>query len=421
MKKLLSFLITLILAGTAGAQSNGVENTYFTHLQQIYFENSANQYNEYLLPALKNYFVRFPQSTQEDQITFMLAKTLQKERRNFSSFYYFARLLFVYQASTLRRQAAQNADSLLLQSHNMAFHEQRDSLHTVFISVKPGSEEQENLFAFFSFIYMLNIDSLQSDLLEDIDRYRIVYGITAPYSDLLLMWKAQIYLHKHDYFAARASLLELIALYPKSAIMPKTLLASAKLSEKPLRKYDEAREYLLKIMNDFPASEESAEAQFLLGRLYENDFKNRRLAIENYRLFIQNFPENRLRCQAFRRLAHLLEQEKIYSEALQTYMQYYQVCADSSGAADALQQILRIAKEKLHDRQRYAETLLLLAAKTENDSLSADYLYQAAETFAGLNGQSERARRTCHLIIKQFSGTKSAMRAKKLLHSFGKK
>jgi len=421
MKKPYLFLFTLVLFYAAFAQESDTENAYFTHLQQIYFENNADQYDGYLLPALKNYFVHFPRSAQEDQIDFMLANILRQEQRDFSAFYYFARLLFVYPASTLRRQAAQNVDSLLLHARSMGFREQSDTIHTALSSCKPGAEKQENLFAFFSFIYMLNMDSLQADLLEDIDRYSIIYGIKAAYSDLLLMWKAQIYLHKHDYYAARASLLEIIALFPKSAIMPKVLLACARLNEAHLQKFNRSKEYLVKIINDYPASEESAEAQFLLGRLYEEGLKKPTLAIENYRLFLQNFPQNRLRCRAFIHLAQLLEDHNTYNEALQTYMEYYQECADSAGAINALQQILRISKEQLHDRQRYAETLLLLAGKAENDSLSAEYLYQAAESFAGLEGKKERARQTCRLILQRFSHTKSALKAKELLQTLKKK
>lgn len=421
MKKVFVVFIILFSWAITKARSDAVENTYFTHLQQIYFENTSGRYNSYLLPALKNFFVRFPHSAQEDQVTFMLANIYQQKQRDFSAFYYFTRLLFVYPASTLLAQAEQNADSLLQGSRNMAFHERSDSLRRILKTVTPGSEQQENLFAFFSFIYMLNVDSLQQDLLEDIYRYRTVFGMDAPYGDLLLMWKAKIYLHAHEYFAARASLLEFIALFPQSAIMPKVLLTCAQISAEPLQAYDAAKKYFVQLINDFPDSPQSAEAQFFLGRLYEKDLHNRRLAVENYRLFLQNFPQHRLRCRAFARLGPLLTEEENYTEALQTYMQYYQACADSAGALNALQQILYLANNKLHDAQRSAKTLLLLAAHSDNDSLSAAYLYRAAATFAGTADQKKRAEETCRLLIKRFPDTESAIRAKRLLESLEKK
>ncbi len=74
---------------------------------------------------------------------------------------------------------------------------------------------------------------------------------------------AVIYLEKQEYQAAAITAATLMEKFPKSSLMPDARLIYAK-SVIPLKKTDEAKNYLKSIGQDFPKSKAAKEAQTLL-------------------------------------------------------------------------------------------------------------------------------------------------------------
>ncbi len=397
------------------AQDVNEESAYFTHLQQVYFENQDHQYDAYLLPRLTWYDILFPNSPQLDQVNFILADLLRQQGKRYPAFFYFSKLIFLHPSSKLQKDALAKIHVLLPALTELHIVERSDSIEAVLNRQPPASSPEEGYFNFLSFVYSLRSDSLEEHLIEGIHHYRLRFGVNAQYNDILLFWESKLFSKKGAPKTASALLRELIALYPGSEIIPKALLNLALIEDKVFKNYDKTRDLLLSVVNNYPEASESAQAQFLLARVYEIDLHKPDLAIENYRLVVEAFSQSAKRCQALFRLGDLLYEQNDYTGAVQAYMQYYEECADSVAAIQALQKVAEISDQQFHDLERLAGTLLLLANHSANDSTAAEYLYRVAEIYAGMPDQKNKAQKACQLILKEYKHSPVAEKAARLL------
>lgn len=412
---LLSVLLLLPFFSRLFAQDTPSEADYFTHLQQLYFENSQHRYDDYLLERLENFDLLFPESKQLDQIYFMLGEITKARREPYRSFYYFAKLIFTKPSSKLKKDAVTRIDSLLTSPGELQLAERSDSIFSEFNKIPAATSPEESAFNLLSFIYSLSCDSLQAPFMAGARHYRQRFGLQAAHNDILLLWQVRIFNAQGSPATAKALLRELIALYPKSDVLPAAWLDLAAIEQDYFKNYTAARDDLLQVIDNFPESEQSARAQFRLARLFERYLHQPQLALENYRLVADAFAASPYRCPALFQLGKLLAENKDYTASAQAYMQYYEHCADSGRAVLALQQIADMCEHKLHNQPQLAATLLLLAQHTPNDSAAAGYLFRAATIYSQMPDQKEKAREACRIILKQYPNTSVAQKAAELL------
>jgi len=413
VKKIYKSLWGLFLIPTLLLAQNEINDAYFNYLQQIYFENNSGDYNSFLRNELNQYLQIIPNTSQQQQILNMLAHVEFSGNHYPQAFLNYVKIVFFYPQSKTAEQAKTILSKLFNRFPNIQFAMLRDTIFSVLQNRTPSASIQEAWFEFISFIYGLQADTLNALLIKDIQKFRVHYGLQFKNDDVLLFWCGHLAERIKEPTAALGFYRELLALHPQSVWRNKTLLRLGQVAEICPGHLQEAKDYLLEVINAEAGGSEAATAQFTLAALYADSLHQQTEALANFKLFVETYPEHPLKKTALQRLGALAVHLKKWPEAAEARQQFYEAFPDDSSAVTVLENLTRIYLEHLKDYERGAQTLLLYGARFNNPQK----MYLAAQIYANRLKDKRQAKVVCRKLIKAFPKSEFAQKAKKLLKS----
>ena len=400
MKKIIPIFFVLI--GALWAQESKPDA--FSFVQQLYFENSAHQYDQYLLQELPAILETDRFSGQTEEILWMLASTQKRNGLRYRAFINYYKILFLFPQSKFREESIKQIRAEIKTGHLNA------ALYPSPSENKAYGTAEEGSFACISFIYQAKCDSLNTALVDAFDLFLKRFS-GSRFEDILLFWKGQLYLKQNRPFFAEALFRQILFLYPNSALRPEIMLALADVYWHSTAKFNEAKEIYYELINSFSEDQYGGMAQFYLSELLADSLKNPEEAARSFRLFCQNYPEHPFVALAWKEMGETAKKEKKWLEACNYFAQSYEQAQDDSLIKYDLNQMETLSY-RLMDYQRAAR-VLMLQAKREN---SAEKMLRAAELYETRINNRAEARRILQRIIKDFPDSEVARKAKKKLN-----
>ena len=376
----------------------------FSFIQQVYFENSRHQFDHYLLEELPDLLESAPPSEQTEEILWMLASTEEWNGLKYKALLNYYKILFLYPQSKFKKESIEKVRACI------GVCELSDSLYHFVDKTTGYIDAQEANFAFVSFVYQANSDSLAAGLSDEIDLFIKLYP-ASMYEDILLFWKGKLQVKQNHPFYAEAIFRRVLYQYPKSTLRPDVQLALANLYWHDLGEFNEAKELFYELINSSPENKYGGNAQFYLGELLADSLKNQVEANKNYRLFCQNYPEHPFVALAWKRMGDAALKEKNLLEARNYYTQSYERAKDDSLISGVLQKMKEISFE-LKDFKKAAQ-ILLIEAKNEN---SAAKMLQAAKLYKEKLHDKTETKKILLRLIKDLPDSESAGKAKEMLN-----
>ncbi len=393
-------LFFLLLITPLLAQENKPDT--FSFLQQVYFENSRHQFDRYLLEELPALLEAAPPTEQTEEILWMLASVEEWNGFKYKALLNYYKILFFYPQSKFKKETIEKIRACI------GVCELSDSLYHFSDKTTGYVDTQEANFAFISFIYQSNSDSLITVLVDEIDIFLKIYP-ASMYEDILLFWKGQLQVKQNHPFYAEAIFRRVLFQYPKSTLRPDVLLALADIYWHNIGQFNKAKELFFELINSFPEDRYGGNAQFYLGELLADSLKNQTEANNSYRLFCQNYPEHPLVALAWERMGDAALTAKNLLEARNYYAQSYERAQDDSLISIVLKKMEAISFD-LKDYKKAAQ-ILLIEAKNEN---SAAKMLQAAELYSKKLNDKTEAKKILRRIIESFPGTSAAKEAERV-------
>lgn len=154
--------------------------------------------------------------------------------------------------------------------------------------------------------------------------------------------------------------------------------------------------------NRFPESENTAQALYQIGQIYEKEMKEYREAIKYYEKCIYDFPLSSQAASAHYRMGQIYENDlKDYESAIISYQKLANDFYKFQIAVDARLRIEEIYEKRLKDPKR-AEAAFneILTAYPENKKMP-DILMNFAKFYRD-RGETENAVRMCQQVIERF-------------------
>jgi len=286
----------------------------------------------------------------------------------------------------------------------------RDSIISAVTRIIPTTKEN-GWFEMISFLYSTQLDTLSSLLLEEIDEFSLNYGRKSRYNDLLLFWSAQLLEKLGRNPDAYASYRRLIALYPESELYKNALLRAAMAVFSCPVNLQTSRNFFLEVINNYAESEEAAEAQFYLAKLYRDSLRQAEEALRSYQLFVENHSDHELVPQALKCWGKLAARLEKWPEAGEAWQQYYERSPKDSASIDVLKTLITIHLEKLKNYETGSGFLLIYAEQFNNPQK----MYLASQIYANTLKDKGKAEDTCRKLIKLFPESAYAPQAEELL------
>ena len=392
-------LFFLLLFSSLLAQENNPDT--FSFIQQLYFENSQHQFDPYLLEEIPALLESAAPNEQTEELLWMLASTEEWNGLKYKALLNYYKILFLYPQSKFKEESIDKIRTCI------GVCELSDSLYHFLDKTTGYIDTQEGDFAFISFIYQANSDSLTAVLVDEIDLFVKIYP-ASMYEDILLFWKGKLRAKQNQPFYAEAIFRRILYQYPKSTLRADVLLALADIYWHQIGNLNRATEIFYELINSFPENKYGGNAQFYLSELLADSLKNQTESNNNYRLFCQNYPEHPFVARAWKRMGDAALKGKNLLEARNYYQQSYERAKDDSLISGVLQKMEAISFE-LKDYKNAAQ-ILLVEAKNEN---SAKKMLRAAKLYREILNDKAEAKKILLRIIENFPGTSAAQEAER--------
>jgi len=309
-----------------------------------------------------------------------------------------------------------------LESTNVALivkdHEERafEDIQTEFLAkineAKSSAEIANSFFEYLMFVKSQKLDDLNQILIEEMGYYLENFSDKATSADQVLFWQAELYGNEGDWNEASLTYRKLKSLFPKSVLTPQVIYNSALIEYQEISKPNVAKESFVQLISNYPESEFAGNAQFYLGELYENEFRDNNEAIANYRLLVETYPKNEFAVEALKRVAELLYDEEKFEEAITSYYQIVELYPQDEFSTEALIEIKDIYVGQLENYLKAIETLKFFADQYKEHEDAAENLYDAADMYYDDLNNKQAAIDTYHQIINNFPDNKYAEWAK---------
>ena len=415
-----SILFTLIIAFSLFAQSDH-PNERFTFLQQIYFENSTGQYNAYLESELQAFLQKYPNSDQTDQVILMLGDVQFNRNKPYSAFIQYLKIPTLFPKSSLSDEARKKLNQFFKMNKNAAFLDIKDTILTYLNQKHYFETRQEAAVDLYNFLFSLELPELRLPLLRDLECFAQSCQENSAHGDIVLFLKGKLNVSLKHFSSAEADFRELLSLYKHSLLAADALFQVGWIDYKYLKKTEDAKNAFVRIINAFPNNENTPKAQFYLAELYVNRLDSLNAGIDNYRLFVDAFPDHPLFKQAFKRLTLLLFKTKRYEEAVTLIGMHLNKHAQDSTFYAVVDSMARVLKTNFRKYNYAARCYVLLASANPQSAQSPFYLYNAARIYKMNLKDIGRAKDICQRLQKSYPDSPYAVKCQLLIKQRVKK
>ncbi len=409
-----TIIITLSIVVALFAQNERV-NDHFAFLQQIYFENTKGLYDNYLNAELQTFLQKYPEFDQADQVLWMLGDVQINLKRPYAAFIQYFKIPILYPKSKIAPEAISKLDDLFSRVKNAAFLEKKDTVLAYLNQTHYFDSFDEAAVDMYNFLFSLDLSKLNTPLLYDLNQFERECRLSGKHEDILLFLKGQLNESLNHYPAAEANFRQLLALHKASLLAPDALFNTGWLDYRHLNKIEEAKNAFVRIINSYPNNENAPKAQFFLAELYVRSMDSLNAGIDNYRLFVDAFPDHPLFRKAFKRLTLLLFKTKRYEEAVTLIGTHLNKHAQDTTFYALVDSMALIFFKKFKKYEYAARCYVLLASANPESAKSPFYLYQAARIYMKFLKDIGRAKDVCQRLQEHYSQSPYATKCRLLI------
>ncbi len=413
----MKFLISITLAfySCSALIAQNREDLHYNLLDSIYKNINSETQLDYIILELENYTLIYPNSVQEDEILFRLSHLYGLKTNKAQQLKTLIKLNILHADSPLIKRSVEIVDSLVTFTPQLNLTEFNENTIRQLSNLSNQGSYRLAYLEFLSFLYSAKIDVINNSLLLEINHYKILFFSENKDMDAVLFWQAEIYKRGKNYPAAILNFNKVCDLYKQSSFVPHAILELARLNTSYLKDIDRARDHLIELINQYPNTKVTGDAQFELAKLYEIHYKDKQEALTNYKLQVSAFPDNENHFSALVRIAFISEQLGDYTEALNSNMRIVENNGDDKSISTAFKNIIRLHLEKVVDYNMAAKTMLLYSQTFPKRDDAAKNLLLAGKLYLEKSGKNKDAQKVFAIIMKQYPHSKEAKEAKKLL------
>ncbi len=415
MVRSILFLIIVIplLLRPAAAKQQPQPDDYFNFLQQTYFENTRDSLNTFLTRELSIFQQRFPNYRQLDQILWMLAELERRQGRPISALFDYLKIEYISPRSKLKGQVDERIKGILNENQTLSQLQQEAIMQLIERDLNFG-DRPEACFQYLTFLLSINESGFSNRILAEIDLYQRMFPGVHDKDDILCFWQGRLHERLHQPFSAAGYYTKLISLYPESDMFMQATFRKAMLNYKEIGRIQEAVEAFIIVINSAENPKLAGSAQFYLAEIYREPLNKLEEALNNYRLFVEAFPNHRYYGRALRHIAGIARQLNRHEEAITAYMQFFEHAPHDTFAAEAIRTIADIYIEQFNNYERAAEVLKVFVAHNKSHPRAPQFIYDAARYYMENLDNRSRSRALCDTIIAYYPESKWAERAKSL-------
>ncbi|MBD3224187.1 MAG: tetratricopeptide repeat protein, partial [Caldithrix sp.] len=388
-------------------------NNYFNFLQQTYFEKEGRAYNTMLMDEFVDFIRTYPDADQLEQVFWMMAEIRSQEGHYGHALAGYLKILFYKPQSEFRTQVQEKILELCRIHPGITLAEEK--IKNTMQQNLSFKNRRQGLFQFLSTVFAYNDSLLHEPLLHEIDLYLDMYRDQPNRAEILYYWQGQILESMQRWPEAYLHYSKLLTLYPNSELYIAAQLRRSILQYRHFGKLEQSVDNLLMIINSAEEDRLAGTAQFHLARIYADSLKSLSEAVNNYKLFVDAFPQHPLHARAVWETAALSQQNGKNEQAVAYYLKYLEQYPQNPRIVAALDNAVTLLSKTLNAHQRAIEVSLRFVSNHNENEAAPRILYRAAKMAKNQANDRKKCQEICRLLIENYGQSAYADQAKSLV------
>lgn len=409
-----SYLLFLLFPFFLHAQSQADLDYQF--LDSTFSPTTELSQLKFAIEAFELYQLKYPDSPQEDEVLVRLSDLYKQVGNQPKAMYALLKCAIVHKNSSYYPQALQELDTLMTYSLNLNIKNRHLKVLQNVAGLAPNeSGYRVRTRRFFAFIFQLDLAELDRFLLEDLTRFWIKTNGNSKKDDEILFWLGAVFKRQDDVQHAVLYFERLLRHFTSSEYYAVSLFELAMVYGMQNKTAQLAVDRLIELINQFPESPFTAEAQFQLGVIYEKRFSDKIEALTNYKLYVQAFPNHNRKSDALFRMAAIQVELDAHPEAINSLKMIVESARDEEKIRLAYKKIIALYKTKLKDWEQAAKTMVLYANLIQDSNVRAEELLNAGKIYKEKLKDRQQAHALFKIIIDTYPESSFAQQAKEEL------
>ncbi len=365
--------------------------------------------------ALELYARYYPQASLSSVVLSRIVDAALKNGKHEQAFVAGLKLYHLYNDSEEADRVYRQIDSLLTYHVEWGPATDVNKIMSGLDVYQPEPDLRLSYANFIAFLQELEYRFIPAYGLKECENFRILFKDNAKHHDAVLFWQAGFQERSGLFHEALLNYRLITEMFPDSPFHSRSSLRMAWILNKKMGKPAVARNLLVDVINRNPDSEYAGEAQYRLALLYDNDLKDKKEALTQYRVYVRTFPEGTHSDAAHLRLAQLSSSVGSKEEALAMYSELVETSSDTASIIKALTAMIELQQKHFKMQDKAARSYVMLASYSASPDQAVGYLANAVELYVQA-GDGEEARKTLNLLKEQFPGSNSIGRLEKLVN-----
>jgi TolA-binding protein len=407
-KQIFTAIFSVIILSGLFAQTP--EEGTFKYLQDAFTTRNSDVVN-YLVEEHSRFLEMYWESPHCDEILFMLGNLFEDEEQYAQAFMAYLKIKFLYPNSDRRNDAISNLNQIVHNKDEKTFREKRKFVDEFTSQSLSFTDKNDAYYDFLNFIYELNIEGLNEQLVKEINVYIKLYSGKVKNADQLYFWIGDIYSKLSDWDESILAYTRIQYISPESILIPQTLFQIGQLQYKETKEYQKSKDTFVKLIAAHPEVPIAGDAQFFLAELYEEKLDNPDEAVSNYRVLVETYANNQYAVESLKRVAEIMVDKKNYEEAIASYHQIFELYPKAKFTSEALLEMESLYRRKLENYEKAIEVLKIYADQFSNREDAAEHLYNAAELYRDELKNKQAAIETYNEVINKFPNSKYAKKS----------
>jgi len=410
MKKII-ILLTLLLFPLSSLFSQIPEPGSFQYLQQAFSKRNADVM-EYLIDECNQYLLSFWDSPNADEVLFILGNLYEDENMYPEAFLAYLKIKFIHPNSDRRNDSVSNLNQIVHNKAEGTFSEKRKDIDELISQTLSFTDRSTAYYDYIKFVFELNIEDLNENLIQDISTYSIIYAKKVKNVDQLYFWVGSLYKKSSDWHQSILAYSKVKYISPESILIPQALFQIALLQYQETGEYNQAKDTFVSLIAANPDLSVAGDAQFYLAEIYEKKLDNQDEAVANYRVLVESYPDSRFAVESLKRVAEIMEDKENYLEAIASYYQVFELYPKHNYTPEALLEIENLYRKRLENYEKSIEILKLYADQYSQREDAAERLFDAGDIYNDDLGNKQAAIDTFNEVINKFPTSDYAEKAK---------
>lgn len=407
-------IIFIVLAFIHIVNAQITDKSYFDflNLEKVQYNT---EYESFISEEMEKYVFMYPESSNTAEVLRLIADLKYKNRYYHEAFANYLKIHVLF-SNLIIDDSKNKLNAIITDDESSDYEAKLNDLQSILTQKYDGSL-MDNLYQYIKILFETNVEELYPYVLKE-TRFYLNNFPESINNDNILLIIAKTHELQGNHEQAMFYYEMMVSTFPQSPQLSfaKYQIGSLMLNE--FKEYDKAIIVFKDVVTSDPNYKFAHEAQFSVANIYQENLDQSEPAINNYNLYLENYPTEARAVSALFKIAEIQNDEDLYESEVSTYKRVIENYLSHERAVEAQEKIIDRYKNSLNNLNKAAEEYIEFAKLFPDHEDAAEMIYDGIEIYIEELKLVAEAKAALKILEEKYPESKYTENSKELIAEF---